>query len=181
MTISDKCMIGAVLLGPILAVQVQKIIEHLTEKKNRKKQVFSILMATRATPMAPLHVEALNRIDIDFYDDKKVKAAWNKLRDNFNHYPKPEEEDFKIKSNSWAEKSVEFFNDLLNEMANSLGYKFDAVDLKRGSYYPKGHGDLEDENYKMRQALLKILSGKESFPIKVVDSVPLVGIKVEKP
>lgn len=180
MTISDKFMIGAVILGPILAVQVQKLIEGMAEKKNKKKQVFSILMATRATPVAPLHVEALNRIDIDFYDDKKVKAAWNLLRDNFNHCPKPEEEDFKIKSNTWAEKSIEFFNNLLNEMGRSLGYKFDVVDLKRNAYYPKGHGDLEDENYRMRQAILKILAGENSFPVKVVNSTLVEG-KIGKP
>ncbi|MDP2815120.1 MAG: hypothetical protein Q8O19_00395, partial [Rectinemataceae bacterium] len=54
----------------------------------RKMHVFSTLMATRATTLSPLHVEALNRIDIEFYKDRKVKDAWKALLDGFESYPK---------------------------------------------------------------------------------------------
>ena len=62
----------AIILGPILAVQVQKYIENKKETRNKKMQIFKALMATRATPLYPAHVEALNMIDIEFYNDKNV-------------------------------------------------------------------------------------------------------------
>ena len=72
MTISDWLVILAIIIAPILAVQVQKIIESRRSKRERKLQVFKALMATRATPLSPIHVEALNMIDIEFYDDKML-------------------------------------------------------------------------------------------------------------
>jgi len=171
MTANEFLTILALILGPILAIQIQKFIEKRSEKRIRKMQIFSTLMATRATPMAPSHVEALNRIDIDFYDDKKVKESWKVLLDNFAHYPvDPNAADYAIQLSVCADKSKELFTELLYEMACSLGYKYDKTHLKRNTYYPKGHGDFEAENYQMRQAFLKILAGETSLPIRVVDA-----------
>lgn len=84
MTISDWIMIGAVLLSPVIAVQVDKFLDRRNEKKTRKMQIFSTLMSTRATPLYPAHVEALNRIDIEFYSEQKITRAWKLLLDNFS-------------------------------------------------------------------------------------------------
>lgn len=171
MATNELLTILALILGPILAIQVQKFIEKRSEKRVRKMQIFSTLMATRAIPLAPLHVEALNRIDIDFYDDKKVKEAWKALLDNFGHYPAdPKATDFSIQLAACTEKSKDLLTELLYEMACLLGYNYDKVHLKRDTYYPKGHGDFEAENYQMRQAFLKILAGETSFPIRVVEA-----------
>lgn len=43
-------MIIATIAGPILAVQAQKWLERLRERRNRKFCVFQQLMATRASP-----------------------------------------------------------------------------------------------------------------------------------
>lgn len=170
MRTTELLTIIALILGPILAIQVQKFIEKRSEKRIRKMHIFSSLMATRATPLAPLHVEALNRIDIDFYEDKKVKEAWKALLDNFEHYPTdPKAVNFSIQLAASTDKSKELLTDLLYVMACSLGYNYDKVRLKRDTYYPKGHGDLETENYQMRQSFLKILAGEASFPVRVVE------------
>ena len=67
MTTSDWVMVFAVLIAPLLAVQAQKFIERMREKRQRKLSIFFQLMATRATRVAPQHVQALNMIDIEFY------------------------------------------------------------------------------------------------------------------
>ncbi|MCG0019452.1 DUF6680 family protein [Vibrio parahaemolyticus] len=67
MDIKDWITIGAVIIGPILAVQAQKIIENITERKRRKLQLFHTLMETRATRLSGAHVSALNMIDLEFY------------------------------------------------------------------------------------------------------------------
>ncbi len=163
----ELMMLIAIVAGPILAVQIQKMIDKANEDKNRKMWLFSNLMATRAMPVSPLHVEALNRIDIEFYKNKKVTDAWKLLLDNFGNYPlDPKASDFQVKLNSCSEKSNELLIDLLYQMGKSLGYDFDKVHLKRGVYFPKGHTDLESEQQIIRRALLEILVGKKSLPIE---------------
>uniref|UniRef100_UPI002AA29EDF DUF6680 family protein n=2 Tax=Serratia TaxID=613 RepID=UPI002AA29EDF len=63
----DAIMTGAVILGPIFAVQVQKYLEQFREKKQRRLNIFRSLMSTRAERLNREHVQALNMIDIEFY------------------------------------------------------------------------------------------------------------------
>lgn len=76
MTIADILMILAVITGPILAVQVQKLIESWRSKRERKFIIFRVLMATRGTPVSPQHVEALNLIDIEFSGNNTKKDQY---------------------------------------------------------------------------------------------------------
>lgn len=171
MTISDLLVILAILVAPILAIQIQKFIEERKEAKTRKMQVFRALMATRATPLYPAHVEALNMIDIEFYKHKKVVATWKLLHDNFTNYPKdPKAKDYDAKLSSCSEKSNELLTDLLYEMSQVLGYSFDKVLLKRGCYIPKGHGDFQLEQDFIRKGLVHVLWGDKPLAIKVVET-----------
>ena len=80
MTISDWLMISAVLVGPVLAVQVQKWMECWREGKGRKVDLFKSLMTTRGTTLSPRHVEVLNMIDLEFsakrHSERRVMDAW---------------------------------------------------------------------------------------------------------
>ena len=170
MTKTESLTILALIIGPILAVQIQKFIEWRGEQKKRKKLTFFTLMATRAAKLSPQHVEALNRIDIDFYDNDKVKQSWKTLLDNFEHCPQDVNDlNYSTLIKQWSDKSEDLLIDLLYEMAISLNYKFDKVHLKRKVYMPKGHVDFENENVEMRKAILGILRGNNSIPIKVIE------------
>ena len=92
MTVSDIIMVIAILLAPLLAVQIQKWIEIFRETRQRKLYVFHTLMATRAARVSTEHVQALNMIDIIFYKDKAekpVREAWKKYLDHLNTPPLP--------------------------------------------------------------------------------------------
>ena len=80
----------AIILGPILAVQVQKFIERLAQRKEEKRRLFITLMSTRGRFTSLEHVQALNLIDVVFSDskDKPVTEAWTELNDHFNNFPK---------------------------------------------------------------------------------------------
>ena len=85
--IENYALMAATLIGPILAIQAQKWIERWTEKRNRKLDLFKTLMATRAYRLSHAHVEALNMIEIEFYDcrnskGKKVMESWRSYFDN---------------------------------------------------------------------------------------------------
>lgn len=166
-------MIFAVIAGPILAVQAQKYIESIRESKNRKLRIFHTLMSTRATRLAPDHVAALNMIDIEFYGktrfgkrnqsigEKKITNAWKVYNDHLNNKASEERID------AWIDKSDELFTSLLYSMAQYLGYEFDEVQLKRDCYRPIAHGDIENEQHKLRQGLVAVLEGNKSIPMAV--------------
>jgi len=172
MTISDWLVILAIVIAPILAVQIQKFIENTKEIKVRKMNIFRTLMSTRATPLFPQHVEALNMIDIEFFNNKEITDAWKLLLDNFENYPQDTKDpNYLAKLDACSEKSKDLLADLLFEMAKSLNYTFDKVHLKRGAYIPKGHADYMLDQEFIRRAFVGVLSGQVPIPIKVV-SVP---------
>ena len=169
MTISDWLVILAIIVAPVLAVQIQKFTENKKEIKTRKMQIFRTLMATRATRLDAKHIEALNMIDIEFFKNKKITEAWKLLLDNFENYPKDTKDpNYQVQFNSCVKESDNLFVNLLYEMAKSLNYTFDKVYLKRGVYIPKGQADYMVSQEFMRRAFVEVLSGARSIPIKIV-------------
>ena len=187
MDTKDIVMIQAVIDGPILAVQAQKYLESIKESKKRKLQIFHALMSTRATRLAQDHVAALNMIDIEFYGktrfgkrhqssgEKKITNAWKVYNDHLNNQASEDRID------AWAEKSDELFTSLLYFMAQHLGYEFDEVQLKRDCYRPIAHGDIENEQHKLRQGLVAVLDGKKPIPMAVTYLPPYHPIDPVQP
>jgi len=171
MEISDWVMIGATLLGPILAVQAQKYVERVRERKTRKQWVFHALMSTRLSRLASEHVQALNVIDLVFYgtrvmgihrrtkSEQTVLDAW---KEYFDQLSTPFDE---ASTEIWGARREELFVNLLYAIAIDVGYRFDRVQLKRSAYSPQGHGELEEELTGIRKAALKILSGEAPLPM----------------
>ena len=107
----DIVVVFAIIVGPILAIQVQKLIERVTQRKNAKEAIFKVLMSTRGIPLSPEHVRALNMIDIEFYGNnkknKKVIAAWRLYLDVLANSPQDfEAPDYKTKLDAWTNKSI---------------------------------------------------------------------------
>ncbi len=173
MTTSDWLMILAVLLAPVIAVQVQQRLDVLREIRRRKSLVFQTLMATRAARVSPAHVQALNSIDMEFAGsrtfplqgpsrvEKAVLDAWKEYHDHLSTAYDAEQ------FPTWVEKGNELFTNLLHEMSKSLGYGFDRVQLKRGIYTPVAHGAFEEDQRVIRESLVKVLSGHRPIPIQI--------------
>lgn len=161
--------IVAVLLSPLIALQVSELLALIKDKKQRRFRVYRTLMATRATRLAPDHVEALNLIDVEFHgNNKKSKAvlnAWKAYLDHLNTDREPN-------AGVWDAKRDDLFVDLLYEMSRHVGYDFDKTHIRRTSYFPIGHGDLELDQWIIRKALRGILEGKLSFPIRLTEPPP---------
>src|SRR5436190_40415 len=60
MTASDWMNVAALLLSPLIALQVRKKLDESKELGLRRMWVFRTLMATRANRVASEHVNALN-------------------------------------------------------------------------------------------------------------------------
>ncbi len=164
MTISDWVMVLAVLLAPLVAVQVSKRLDIRREVRGRKLAVFRALMTTRATKLGTAHVEALNMIDVEFHgegsDDKVVRNAWKQYLDHLNRYSDSE---------AWGAKADDLFVELLHNMGRGLGYDFDKVHIKNQSYWPQAHGNLEWEQQLYRRGVIELLHGKRSLPVHAVE------------
>lgn len=175
MQIVNWLMILVVLLGPIVAVQVQKFIEIGREKKGQRLYIFKTLMATRGSPISGAHVEALNMIDLVFYGknkrDKKIVDKWKEYLDHLCNAPQDRAAgDYTASFKLWLGKNGDYLTDLLFEMAQSLGFEYDKVTLKKGVYVPKGHNDLEMEQQILRWQLLDVFGGQRRIHVEIHDS-----------
>lgn len=182
--ISDWVMISAVLLGPILAVQAQKIVEDFKDRHNRKFYIFRTLMATRATTVSPDHVTALNMIDMEFSKDKKkekpIVEAWKTLLSHYEDVPalpsetatEAEKNQYITQSTIWCGASQGKLVDLLYAMSNYFKYGFDKVHLEKSVYYPKGMSDIELELRAVRKAVIDAFTGKTAFKMDI-ESFPI--------
>lgn len=169
MTLNNWLVIIAIITGPILAIQIQNLIGNRKTKRNRQMAIFRTLMTTRATPLSYPHVEALNMIDIEFHKKKKIVEAWKLLLDNFEDYPQYKaDKDYYAKLDASNKKSIELLADLLYEMAKELKYDFDIVHLKRGAYGPRGHSEIEMEQFIIRKSLIELFSGKTAISVKII-------------
>jgi hypothetical protein len=125
-------------------------------------------MATRGSGLSPIHVEALNKIDIEFSqsdeETKSVFDAWKEYRDHLNVALsiKPEDEEG---WKNWTSKQQDMLVELLYKMSIRLHYRFDKVHIKRGHYFPKGYVDIETEQRIIRQGLVNVFKDNKPLPV----------------
>ena len=173
----DWMIVAAMLVAPLLAVQVQKWIERFRDKRAKRLRIFQTLMSTRMARLSPYHVEALNMIDTEFYStamsrflgrrkkEKAVLDAWSSYHDHLNSLgDKPTD----VQLQSWSVQKDELFIGLLYEMSRCVGYDFDKVHLKRSIYSPRAHGEEELDLKIIRENLVAILSGNKAIPMTVI-------------
>src|SRR5437016_3860610 len=86
-TILGVVSILAIILSPIIALELETKLNTRREARTRKLRVFKTLMAYRGTPLSPDFVQALNLIDVEFdansHQEKAVRTAWKVLLDHF--------------------------------------------------------------------------------------------------
>ncbi|HXJ93075.1 MAG TPA: DUF6680 family protein [Terriglobia bacterium] len=169
-TVVGIASIAAIVVGPIIALQLQKHLDTRREARNRKLTVFKTLMTYRATTLSPYFVQALNLIDVEFdaKSEKPVRDAWKVLLDHFADLGRLAESNTTFPSNT-ADKSATLTTNLLMAMGKSLGYDFDEVQIKKGAYYPMGLGNVEQEQHTLRHELLDVLEGRRRIPVGIFE------------
>lgn len=165
MTIADWLMITAVFLGPVVAVRLTRYLDDKKEVRARKLDIFKTLMATRAYNLSWTHIEALNRIDLEFdkshKKEKEVIEAWKEYLDLLG--------DTSIPMDQWGVKRVDLLIELLHKMARVLDYDFDKTHIKNSSYSPRAHGETEEQQNALRKGLIEVLEGKRQLPMSITN------------
>ena len=150
--------IVAILLSPIIALTISNYLQNKKNKKERKLHIFYTLMRTRAQKLHYDHVQALNTIDVEFYDEKKVVEAWKKY---LRSLEKPNSENLLL-------EREDLFTEMLQKMAKVLDYDFSITDIKNTSYYPVGYGNDFNRQESILTNLDSIVKGDKELPIKIV-------------
>ena len=165
MNLTDILMITATALSPLIAVQVTRYLDDRNEERGRKLQVFKTLMATRAYNLSLAHVEALNRIDLEFSSgrrgEKEVLDVWQQYLDHLGSKS--------LEGQAWNIRRVELLVDLLQAMGKSLGYDFNKTQIKNATYSPTAHGQMENEQEQLRQLTIQLLEGKRPLSMYVTN------------
>lgn len=165
MNLSEILTVLAILLAPVVAIQVSVYLEKRRTQKNRRLDIFRTLMASRAARLSIHHVNALNSIDVEFYGkDVKFKKVVEALKVYLTHLN--DKTLFDASLESWHSKGDDLLVELLQKMAICLNYDFDKDTIKKTSYYPEGYGQQELEGLIIRKGFADIFSGKKPFPIQ---------------
>lgn len=157
----------AIVASPLAVLWIQKQIETRQSKIDRRRNIFKLLMATRASKLSLDHVQALNAIDVEFYDKshkcKAVIDAWEEYKD----YLTPINEQQAQERTQPNRDSL--FQALMVAMADSLGYQFKKSDIRSSAYMPRYQVDAELEWGMLRRALLSVTQ-RGIVPVEVYDS-----------
>jgi len=179
--IGDIIMILAVVAAPLVAVHIQWRLQLRREKRDRKVWIFKTLMATRGTPIAVEHVQALNMIDVEFDGksgkDAAIREAWKVYLDHLNKpfdWAKADD----VQKGLQNEKTGDLLAELMQKMGEPLGYHFDVVYLKKHVYVPIGHGELQLEERIMRRAWIRVITGQNPLKMEIV-SLPAMASEKE--
>jgi Family of unknown function (DUF6680) len=154
--------IVAIIAGPLFTLLLQKWTEARREKRQQRMWVFRVLMMYRANPIDHNYVQALNLIDVVFDEEtdeeRAIRNAWKELLDHLQS-----DQASKVAQ----EKAQDLGAVLLMAMGKRLGYRLDAVYLKRQAYQPQGHVDIARESNELRRLALDFLKYKQRLPVAV--------------
>jgi hypothetical protein len=158
--LGDLAIVFATLLGPILAIQIQKYFDRRGETNRRQVAVFRALMATRATPNSPEHVNALNAVPLEFHKVAGVTGAWSDLLMHLNT-------DSAGNHDQWRQTHIARFLALLKAMGAHLKYEFRDAEFQDHAYFPHWQGALMNEQELLRKGLVNLVTGKSALPMNV--------------
>lgn len=178
MTLVEILTIVALFSGPAIGVYLARKLRQADGERERQLEIFKTLMATRAATLSINHVEALNRIDLEFNDrskDKHIQEAWGLYSRHLGNAANPEDE------RQWIERREDLLVKLLSRMAQRLGYgEFDESNIRDSGYYPQGYNDHDWEIRHSRQLLLEVLKEKKAFPVKITHIADQTSPKVHQ-
>lgn len=150
----------AVIVSPMIALSMSRTIERRREESDRRYQVFRTLMKTRAIRLEPDHVSALNLVDLEFYNDEKVRGAFQSYIQHLGS-PMPALKEQK----RYFDDRDDLFVEMMKQMGVAVGLTFDKHELSRLSYAPQGWEDDRTIQRNNSIMLSQILNGERALPI----------------
>jgi hypothetical protein len=169
MNLTNALTILAILVGPIMALMIQRELDKKRERDKRRRELFRTLWSTKTFPsrLHFRHVEALNMICLEFAGRRPVLDAWKEYLDILNQVvPEMGTEQFFRERNSK-------FTELLFAISQDLRYEFSRLEVEKLAYSPTAHNTWAEQETVFREHAVAIMQGRESIPIRIVqDDAP---------
>ncbi len=167
MDLNDWLTLIAILLGPVLGVFIARFIDDYKDVKNRRMEIFRILMRTRGSRLSYDHVGALNLVEVEFFEQEKIITAWKDYLTELSIPFSEEENERFLKS----QKLNELLTKLIHEIAKVLNLKIEQLDILRTNYSPQGWQNDEDQQRYLRILLINLLGGHGALPVQVRETI----------
>lgn len=155
METSDWLFIGATIVGPVLAVLATRLVDYFREKSSRRYNIFVALMTTRAYRLNHQHIEALNRVEVEFSDSRDIISALRRYMDLLDDSTPKDSDNVTL----LGKRRNRAFAELVQAIGVKLRRRVDKLDLTEGGYYPTGLAELEDLQKDNAQQLNIVLKG----------------------
>jgi len=142
----------AILLSPVIAVSITLWYQNRSEKRKTKRELFFTLMKHRnSIHIPPEYVEALNKIDVVFYNQEKIITLWVQYFDNLSS------------ANPNLSKRGHLHIDLLSAIAKHLGYE-NLKQTQIDRYYePQLYQNQLLRQQEISDELLRTLKNSENY------------------
>lgn len=151
----------AIIVSPIVALNIAEIISVNRERSGRKYAILSDLMATRRSRLDGAHIKALNLIELEFYDVPQVRSAYRSYVENLSAASPTTDQGWDV----LVGQRHDLFAELLRTIASHLDYSFDKSDLSRLGYSPQAHEKYGDNQLVISSLMRDVLEGKRALPI----------------
>ncbi len=155
--------IVAIICGPIFAVLTTRVIDNIHSKKQRRVEIFRILMSTRRLVLSAQHVQALNLVEIEFRNERSVLNAFANY---LQHLSKPRSAtETSAETERWIGEKDRLLAKLLHSIGGALGYSYEQFEIFEGGYTPQGWAEDEYQMKAIKYYLLEILQNNRAVPI----------------
>ncbi len=164
----DWITVAAIIVGPVLALFAQRVLDLLRERKKERKQLFYTLMNTRHQFLSPTHLQALNSIDIVFKNNEKIRNTWKAVLDQASTNFDATDANAVA---AWNARLIDRRVDLYQIIGQDLGYQYTTDYIQRGIYSPRFVDEIEQEWHEVRRGLVRVLH-ENYLPVKIVADEP---------
>jgi hypothetical protein len=154
----------ATFLGPVAAVGVSFWRENRREIQQLRFAVFRTLMATRRVAISPVHVEAINTVEVAFHGVEAVESAHRGYIAHLNNYPaNPSDEEHR----RWEERRQDLLATLISKIAMNLKITKGEIDIRSGGYSPAGWWHRDVREVATRDMVLEIMKGARPLRVSI--------------
>lgn len=145
----------AIVIAIIIASKTAPKAEERRARRDQQERLLRVLISTSQLPAHPEYQGAISLIPIDFKGNRRILDARTKYLELVNSKPP-------------ADQSTEHFNqtiskqsDLIEAIAQELGFDLTSEALRKGAYISKGFVDREELNIEAMRAWPKIADALE--------------------
>lgn len=111
----------AILISPVVATAIAIYSSNKSERRREKIKILQTLMMTRLNRSCIEYVNALNLIDVVFYDSDKVRKTYKELLDMY----RSDRED----RNEHNVKNLKLIESIVDDLGYSKEIKWDEISL----------------------------------------------------